>query len=172
VLARHFRIASTRDDASSAASKSPVSGGIGRRQALRAAAVNEAGHACAYAPAVLTGGGHSEAPGAVGVVIPSRDRWPFLRTAVASALAQAEVDVRVVVVDDGSTDATPAELRAVRDPRMRVIRLERTEGVSRARNAGLAHVDAPWVAFLDDDDVWAPRHLSAMLAAAAGSCPR
>ena len=69
----------------------------------------------------------------------------------------------VVVVDDGSTGRTPGELRALQDERVRVLRLPRPEGVSAARNLGLVHVTAPWVAFLDDDDVWAPSHLSAML---------
>jgi glycosyltransferase involved in cell wall biosynthesis len=86
-----------------------------------------------------------------------------LRTALASARAQTNVDVDVVVVDDGSIDRTPNELRMLGDERVRVVRLERSEGVSAARNVGLAHVRAPWVAFLDDDDVWAPGHLSAML---------
>jgi glycosyltransferase involved in cell wall biosynthesis len=88
-----------------------------------------------------------------------------LRTALASALAQRDVDVEVVVVDDGSTDRTSEELRELRDERVRVVRRERREGVSAARNVGLDHARAPWVAFLDDDDVWAPGHLAAMLGA-------
>jgi glycosyltransferase involved in cell wall biosynthesis len=52
---------------------------------------------------------------------------------------------------------------------VRVLRHERPEGVSASRNLGLMHVAAPWVAFLDDDDVWAPRHLAAMLTAARAS---
>ena len=99
------------------------------------------------------------------VVIPSRNRWQLLRTALASALAQRDVDVEVVVVDDGSTDRTPDELRELRDERLRVVRRERPAGVSAGRNIGLDHARAPWVAFLDDDDVWAPGHLAAMLAA-------
>jgi glycosyltransferase involved in cell wall biosynthesis len=99
----------------------------------------------------------------VGIVIPTRDRWPLLRTALASALAQEGIDVQVVVVDDASTDGTPGELEALKDPRVLVLRHAWQKGVSAARNLGLAHVTAPWVAFLDDDDVWAPGHLAAML---------
>jgi glycosyltransferase involved in cell wall biosynthesis len=98
----------------------------------------------------------------VAVVIPSRNRWPLLRTAIASALAQERVDVHVLVVDDGSTDLTPSELAALDESRLSVLRDDRPQGVSAARNRGLAHVTAPWVAFLDDDDVWAPGHLAAM----------
>jgi glycosyltransferase involved in cell wall biosynthesis len=105
----------------------------------------------------------------VGVVIPTRDRWPLLRTALASALDQDVVETQVVVVDDGSTDQTAEELDALNDGRVRVLRHDRAKGVSAARNRGLEEVTAPWVAFLDDDDVWAPGHLSAMLGAVRAS---
>jgi hypothetical protein len=111
-------------------------------------------------------GGRAEG---VAVVIPTRNRWPLLRTAVATALAQDHVDVHVVVVDDGSTDRTAGELDALDDDRVRVLHHDHPEGVSAARNRGLEHVTAPWVAFLDDDDAWAPGHLAAMLEAARGS---
>ena len=68
-------------------------------------------------------------------------------------------------MDDGSVDGTIRELDAVDDGRLRVLRHDHPKGVSAARNLGLAHVAAPWVAFLDDDDVWSPGHLSAMLGA-------
>lgn len=110
--------------------------------------------------------GETRGPGSVAVVIPTRDRWPLLRTAVASALAQEDVDAQVVVVDDGSADETAGELEAVSDPRLLVLRHDRPRGVSAARNLGLSRVTATWVAFLDDDDVWAPRHLATMLDAA------
>jgi glycosyltransferase involved in cell wall biosynthesis len=115
--------------------------------------------------------GEARGPGsdAVAVVIPTRDPWPLVRTAVASALAQEDVEVQVVVVDDGSVDETARELEAVSDPRALVLHHDRPRGVSAARNLGLSRVTAAWVAFLDDDDVWAPRHLAAMLGAAAAS---
>jgi glycosyltransferase involved in cell wall biosynthesis len=105
----------------------------------------------------------------IAVVIPTRDRWPLLRVALGCALAQKGVDVRVLVVDDGSVDATPHELRAIDDARVRVLRHDRPKGVSTARNYGLAHVTLPWVTFLDDDDVWAPGHLAAMFDAVRAS---
>jgi glycosyltransferase involved in cell wall biosynthesis len=115
--------------------------------------------------------GDAGRPGSEGVavVIPTRDRWPLLRTALAGALAQEGVDVEVVVVDDGSADETARELEALGDPRLVVVRHDRPRGVSAARNAGLSRVTATWVAFLDDDDVWAPRHLATMLATARAS---
>jgi glycosyltransferase involved in cell wall biosynthesis len=87
-----------------------------------------------------------------------------MKATLGSVLAQRAVDLEVVVVDDGSSDATPAALRAVNDARLRWHRNEQPTGVSNARNAGLAKVDTPWVAFTDDDDLWAPDKLAQQLA--------
>jgi glycosyltransferase involved in cell wall biosynthesis len=103
----------------------------------------------------------------VSVVIPTRDRWPLLsRTALRAARGQVDVDLEIVVVDDGSVDGTADRLDALADDRLRVLRHDRPRGVSRARNAGIASARGEWVAFLDDDDVWAPRKLRLQLEAA------
>jgi len=54
----------------------------------------------------------------------------------------------------------------MRDPRVRTVRHETSRGVARARNAGIAAAESPWLAFLDDDDLWAPEKLAAQLEAA------
>lgn len=84
-----------------------------------------------------------------------------------AALGQRGVDVEVVAVDDGSTDATPDRLAERADRRLRVVRHERSRGVAAARNAGIAAARGEWVAFLDDDDLWAPDKLRLQLDAAA-----
>jgi glycosyltransferase involved in cell wall biosynthesis len=86
-------------------------------------------------------------------------------------LAQTGVELEVLVVDDGSTDGTPERVRALGDPRVRVIEQERNQGVALARNRGMDEARAPWIAFLDDDDFWAPTRLRAHLDAldAAGA---
>jgi glycosyltransferase involved in cell wall biosynthesis len=117
----------------------------------------------------LPAGAHGRHPDELAVVIPTRDRWPLLRTAVATALAQEDVDAHVLVVDDGSVDQTAGALEALGDPRVLVLRNDRPKGVSAARNVGLSHTSAPWIAFLDDDDVWAPGYLAAMLDAVRAS---
>src|SRR5689334_7474886 len=100
----------------------------------------------------------------VTVVIPTRDRAELLPRAVDSVLAQEGAAWELVLVDDGSTDATPAVFeRYAQDPRVRVLRLD-PGGVSRARNRGVALGSAPWVAFLDSDDEWRPGKLAAQLA--------
>jgi len=78
-------------------------------------------------------------------------------------LRQREVDLQVVIVDDGSCDETPEVLRAVNDRRVRWHRHEQATGVSSARNTGLTMVNTPWVAFTDDDDLWAPSKLARQL---------
>ncbi len=102
----------------------------------------------------------------VTVVIPTHNRWSLLPRTLRGALDQAGVDHEVVVVVDGSKDGTVEGLAAIDDPRLRVVVHEPAGGVARARNAGIAAARAPWVAFLDDDDLWAPGKLRAQLDAA------
>jgi glycosyltransferase involved in cell wall biosynthesis len=85
---------------------------------------------------------------------------------LGAALRQEEVELEVVVVDDGSRDETPRRLAELPDPRVRVVRHDRSRGVARARNRGIAEARGNWVAFLDDDDLWSPNKLRAQLDAA------
>jgi glycosyltransferase involved in cell wall biosynthesis len=102
----------------------------------------------------------------VSVVIPTRDRSALLERTLAGALGQRHVEVEVIVVDDGSTDGTAGLVEHLADPRLRVVRHELERGVACARNCGIAEARAAWVAFLDDDDLWAPTKLRAQLDAA------
>jgi len=100
----------------------------------------------------------------VSVVIPTHNRWELLSTAsLPSALGQEGIEFEVLVVDDGSADATPAELARINDPRLRVFRHERARGVAAARNTGIEAARSEWIAFLDDDDVWSPHKLRVQL---------
>lgn len=102
----------------------------------------------------------------VTVVIPTRNRWPLLsRAALPAALMQRGVELEIVVIDDGSTDETPARLAelAAREHRLRVIRHGERMGVARARNAGIESAHGQWIAFLDDDDLWSPEKLRRQL---------
>lgn len=90
------------------------------------------------------------------VVIPAYNIAPYLDEAVRSVLAQTLADLEVVVVDDGSTDHTPAVLAAIRDPRLRVVR-KLNGGLSSARNAGLRAARGRYFGLLDGDDIWMQR---------------
>jgi len=103
----------------------------------------------------------------ISVVIPTRNRWRALSTTLRSALSQEGVEHEVIVVDDASTDETPDRLAELDDPRLRTIRHPARRHVAAARNSGIHAARAPWVAFLDDDDLWAPNKLHLQLAAAS-----
>jgi glycosyltransferase involved in cell wall biosynthesis len=101
------------------------------------------------------------------VVIPTRNRWDLLSShAIPSALSQEDVELEVVVVDDGSTDGTSARVAALGEPRLRVVRHDEPRRLAGARNAGIAVARTEWLAFLDDDDLWSPRKLRSQLDAA------
>ncbi|MEZ2142581.1 glycosyltransferase [Bradyrhizobium sp. DN5] len=107
-------------------------------------------------------------PGAsVSVVIPAKNAAAYVRETIASALAQGDV-TEVIVVDDGSTDGTMAIVRAMRDPRLRLIRND-SAGVSAARNLGARQAIGDWLLFLDADDRLRPDAVAALLAAARGA---
>jgi glycosyltransferase involved in cell wall biosynthesis len=102
----------------------------------------------------------------VSVVIPTHERVRFLTQTLATALWQSGVDVEVVVVDDGSQPGLVARVPGIADPRVSVLRNDVAQGVSAARNLGIASANGEWIAFLDDDDLWAPTKLSEELTAA------
>jgi glycosyltransferase involved in cell wall biosynthesis len=99
----------------------------------------------------------------VTAIVPTHNRRTTLQATLTSVLEQRDVDLHVIVVDDGSGDDTPTWLAGVGDSRLEVIRHEVPQGVSTARNAGLAEATTPYVAFCDDDDLWAPGKLAAQL---------
>ncbi len=105
----------------------------------------------------------SPTPVDVTVVMATKDRCAYLRQALDGVLRQEEVDLELIVIDDGSSDGTPALLASLDDPRLTVIRHEQPTGTSLARNKGIAAARGAWTAFLDDDDLWAPQRLRAQL---------
>ena len=106
----------------------------------------------------------------VSVVLPTRDRWELAAVALRSALGQQGVKLEICVVDDGS--ATPAPHKFGDDQRVRMFRHDRARGVAVSRNRAIREARGEWVAFLDDDDVWAPWHLERLLRAVQGGGPR
>lgn len=105
----------------------------------------------------------------VTAVVPTKDGWDLLPATLRSALDQEDVELEVIVVDDGSSDGTARGLSEWADPRLVVRRHEVSGGVAAARNAGIAEARGEWVAFLDHDDLWAPRKLREQIDAARGA---
>jgi glycosyl transferase family 2 len=103
----------------------------------------------------------------VTVVIPTHNRRARLAVTLGTALEQVDVDHEVVVIDEASSDGTADFLAAVHDRRLRVVRHDPAQGLAAARNAGIAVAQGRWIAFLDDDDLWAPDKLASQLGALA-----
>ena len=98
----------------------------------------------------------------VSVVIPTYNRARWLGDALRSVLQQSHPPLEILVVDDGSTDDT-AGLCAQMGPLVRHIP-QAHAGAAAARNRGLHEARGEYVAFLDSDDLWAPRKLEIHLA--------
>lgn len=105
-------------------------------------------------------------PPTVTVVIPAYNAERFIERTLQSVLQQTFTDFELIVVNDGSTDATSEIIRRLfgTDARCRVI--DRTNGgLSRARNLGLREARGEFVAFVDSDDLWHPEKLAYQVAA-------
>ncbi len=97
------------------------------------------------------------------VIMPTYNRGNQIASAIRSVLDQTHGNLELLVIDDGSTDDTPAQLvRFSDDPRLRVFH-ENHAGVSVARNTGLAHASGDYVFYLDSDNTWTPDHVKLML---------
>ncbi len=95
----------------------------------------------------------------VSVVLPTYDRAAVIGRSIRSVLGQTYGDFELIVVDDGSTDATLERVASFHDGRIRCIRLERNRGAAAARNAGIEAAQGRLLAFQDSDDEWLPEKL-------------
>lgn len=99
----------------------------------------------------------------ISVIIPTHNRLALLRDALASVRAQKLENLEILVVADGCTDGTVQYLRDLAGEDPRVVPIVRDRGgQAAARNQALVTARAPLVAFLDDDDLWAPEALSGL----------
>ena len=89
----------------------------------------------------------------VSVIIPMKNAARFVRAAVESVLAQADVELEIIVIDDGSSDRSAEIVRGIDDPRVRIIPGPR-KGISAAFNAGLADAKGEFLARCDADDLY------------------
>jgi glycosyltransferase involved in cell wall biosynthesis len=109
---------------------------------------------------------------AVTVVVPTHDREQFLPQTLRSIQTQHDVDLEVVVVDDGSPPGqVDAVVAAMGDDRIRVLRNDTAQGVSAARNRGMTEARGTWIGFCDDDDLWAADKVRRQLDAAGDAGP-
>ena len=102
---------------------------------------------------------------AVTAIIPTYNRRELVMQSARSVLAQSFTAVECLVIDNGSSDGTAEALRAIGDERLSVLVRDQPLGAAKARNVGLAASRTPWVAFLDNDDLWAPIKVEHQLSA-------
>lgn len=87
----------------------------------------------------------------------------YLREAVESVLGQTYRGFEFIIIDDASSDDSPAILRSYNDPRIRIIRNSRNLGLTNSLNIGLREARGEWTARLDADDVMLPMRLQTQL---------
>lgn len=110
----------------------------------------------------------------VNVVLPTYRRTDLLERAIATVLAQTETEWELIIVDDNGAGhpsqiaAAAVAARHVDDPRITYVVHAHNQGGGAARNTGIAHARAPFVAFLDDDDAWYADKLERQLACFEG----
>ncbi len=94
----------------------------------------------------------------ISVVMPVMNEERFIRSSIDSILAQTFRDFEFLIIDDGSTDDTPAILKeyAALDARIRIIRNEQNQGISRSLNIGLREARGDYIARMDGDDLNTP----------------
>ncbi len=103
----------------------------------------------------------------VSIVIPLYNKADFILKTLSSAASQVDVNFEIVVVDDGSTDASTERVKLAGVARARLIE-QSNAGVSAARNSGIAAAEGKWIALLDADDLWSRDHLAGLLQAVEG----
>lgn len=97
----------------------------------------------------------------VSVVVPIYNGVRYLNEAIQSILAQIEAPREIILVDDGSTDDSPALIQRIAASAPIPLRyaLQANHGTAAARNRGIELAASPLIAFLDQDDLWLPEKL-------------
>ena len=96
------------------------------------------------------------------IIIPLYNKEKFIEDTLKSVLQQSFTDYEILIINDGSTDASEAKILAFNDARIQYFRKE-NEGVSEARNYGIENAKSEYITFLDADDYWYPNFLEEML---------
>lgn len=105
----------------------------------------------------------------VSVLLPVYNGADVLGAAINSILVQTLTDFELLVVNDGSTDATLRVIGSFQDPRIRVIDLETNQGLINALNAGIAEARGEFLARMDHDDIAHPHRLEKQVVAMTAS---
>ncbi|MEP3857058.1 glycosyltransferase family A protein [uncultured Porticoccus sp.] len=101
----------------------------------------------------------------IDIIIPVYNGERFVCEAIDSACKQTHQNIRIIVVNDGSTDGSREKILALTGQLPNLVFVDRPHcGVSATLNTALEHTEADWLAFLDCDDLWATNKLQVQLA--------
>ncbi len=98
----------------------------------------------------------------ISIVIPLYNKREYISRAVSSVLNQNVGNFELIIIDDGSQDDGKSIVQAINDKRIRIV-CQSNQGVSSARNRGIAESNSDLIAFLDADDEWLPGFLKSIL---------
>lgn len=98
----------------------------------------------------------------VDVVVPAYGRADLVSEAIQSILSQTHSEINLWVVDDASPEPLEGQI-SLKDRRLRFVRMDRNQGPGAARNRGTAAGTAPFIAYLDSDDLWHPEKIAKQL---------
>jgi glycosyltransferase involved in cell wall biosynthesis len=107
----------------------------------------------------------------VSVILPTYNSAGGLSKSVSSILRQTYADLELLIVDDGSTDATRDVLAGFTDPRITVIRHPENYGVARAYNTGVDAARGSFIGFIGSSDEWLPEKLAEEISRFSGLSP-
>ncbi|WP_218689534.1 glycosyltransferase family 2 protein [Psychrobacter sp. BF1] len=96
------------------------------------------------------------------IVIPLYNKELSITNTINSVLRQTYQKFEIIIVNDGSTDASVKAVESIKDDRIILIH-KHNEGVSSARNSGIYEARYEWIALLDGDDLWEPNHLEEII---------
>lgn len=99
----------------------------------------------------------------ISIILPTYNRAHLLPRAIHSVLDQQYENLQIIIIDDGSTDDTPAVVMSIADPRIHYVRFEENQGIGAARHEGVSRARGEFIAFIDSDDLWLPGKLELQL---------
>lgn len=100
----------------------------------------------------------------VSIVMAVYNGEAYLKETLKGILAQIHPELEIVIVNDGSNDSTSKILNKIKDERVKVIHLERNQGVANALNFGISQAKGKWIAIHDADDISLPHRIEEQVA--------
>ena len=101
--------------------------------------------------------------GLVSIIMPSWNTGRFIAESIQSVIDQTYKKWELLIVDDCSTDNTDEVVDSFQDERIRYFKNENNSGAALTRNRAIREAQGEWIAFLDSDDLWAPKKLERQL---------